>query len=140
MLFRIITYFLQMEQANELIIKTYVVAYTQEFVKVLEETAERLCPMDCNWIDEETQTYVFRANKTTPNFKSWAAYYMYPIIAHTYVIRDVVLDRYFTMIRQYDLCDEDEDVIFYRFGDPFYRVLDTWKDDFDMCLYELLLE
>ena len=129
-----------MHQIDEIVQRSYVVAYTREFVKVLEDTAERQCPMDCNWIDEDDLTYVFRADKTTPNFKSWAAYHKYPLIAHMYVTREAVIARYYLDVTQYYLSVEDEDRVFYQFGDPFYRVLDYWKDDFDMCLYELLLE
>ena len=129
-----------MRQIDELLKRSYVMSYALECVSVLQYTCERECPMDCNWIDEDDHTFVFRADKTTPNFKSWAAYYKYPLIPYLHVIRAVVNERYYMDVTQYYLSVEDEDRVFYQFGDPFYEVLVSWKDEFDTCLNELLLK
>ena len=116
--------------------RSYVQSYAQEFIKVLQETVQQNCPDGCNWIDENGQ-FVFRADKSS-NFKSWAAYNKYPLLIHMNVCRAAVNAGYYEDVEQYDFCDEDVESIFYRWGDPYYRVLNSWKDEFDMCMYELL--
>lgn len=128
-----------MTTISDLVKRSFLISYAREFVFTLEETATRNCPTECNWIDEETHEYVYRADKTKPNFMSQAAFAMYPLVNHLYVKRESVIDRYYMTVSKYDLCSDCENSIFWR-CDPFELILEDWAGDFDMCLYELLLE
>ena len=129
-----------MTDVEETARRSFVVAYAKEYVEKLEERCERFAPPDCNWIDPETLMYVCRPDKHDTNFRSWTAYHLWSLGTHMYVTRDPVLSRYYLEVEQYNFCDEDIESVLYRWGDPFSRLMDSWFDDFEMCLYELLLE
>lgn len=129
----------QMADNDDLIRRCFAIAYARAFVEKMEDLADYFCPEDegCNYIDEATLDYVYRPGKES-NFRSWEAYRLLEFTVHLSLSRSIVRNNYYLETADYDLSDEEINSVYYKWGDPFILVLGVWKDDFIMCLHELL--
>jgi hypothetical protein len=125
-----------MGDREEIMRRMFVVAYTKVFIEELYWVSKRYCPLGRNYIDEEKQTYVYRPYEDS-NFRSWAAYRLHSWEAHVRVNRGDVKEFFSDELAEYDL-EEFIDEFFIDHFDPFRMVQTVWRDDFDMCLHELL--
>ena len=121
---------------SELHRRCFILAYTEEYAELLDAVAEQKCPLDLNWINEDTLEYVFSAGRSEPNFMSWAAYRKYNSYIHSIIDRKRVLYMYRLYVRDMSLEDEPLDVVFKR--DPFASIVFEWNDMFKMCLSDFL--
>ena len=113
--------------------RNFIVAYAKLFVNSLQLVAQDNCPWDCNYI--EGRRYVYKAEvangSLNSNYLSMAAYELWEWDAHVFIEPCDVIALYET--DSGDFCDLCE-----IYGDPFRCVRTLWKDDFMMCLHEIM--